>query len=56
MPEAGCILIDGSDLTVIDVTWLRRQIGAVLQENVLFNRTIRENIALADPGMVPWSG
>ena len=32
-------------------SWLRRQVGVVLQENVLFNRTIRENIALADPGM-----
>ena len=29
--------------------WLRRQIGVVLQENMLFNRTIHENIALADP-------
>ncbi|WP_315718630.1 MULTISPECIES: type I secretion system permease/ATPase [unclassified Bradyrhizobium] len=51
VPESGRILIDGVDLTVADVTWLRRQIGAVLQENVLFNRTIRDNIALADPGM-----
>jgi len=51
VPEAGRILIDGIDLTVVDVAWLRRQIGTVLQENVLFNRTIRENIALADPGM-----
>ncbi|PIT06096.1 peptidase C39, partial [Bradyrhizobium nitroreducens] len=51
VPEAGRILIDGIDLTVTDVAWLRRQIGTVLQENVLFNRTIRENIALADPGM-----
>lgn len=51
VPEAGRILIDGIDLTVADVAWLRRQIGTVLQENVLFNRTIRENIALADPGM-----
>ncbi|MGC4087282.1 MAG: hypothetical protein QM756_05120 [Polyangiaceae bacterium] len=33
------------------LSWLRRQIGVVLQENVLFNHTIRENIALADPGM-----
>ena len=31
-------------------TWLRRQLGVVLQENILFNRTIRDNIALADPG------
>ena len=51
VPEAGRILIDGIDLTVADVAWLRRQIGTVLQENVLFNRSIRENIALADPGM-----
>jgi ATP-binding cassette, subfamily B, bacterial HlyB/CyaB len=51
VPEGGRILIDGIDLTVADVAWLRRQIGAVLQENVLFNRSIRENIALADPGM-----
>ena len=36
---------------MVDVAWLRRQIGVVLQENVLFNRSIRENIALADPGM-----
>ncbi|TIU36453.1 MAG: ATP-binding cassette domain-containing protein, partial [Mesorhizobium sp.] len=35
----------------VDLTWLRRQIGVVLQENVLFNRSIRENIALADPAM-----
>jgi ATP-binding cassette, subfamily B, bacterial HlyB/CyaB len=51
VPESGRVLIDGIDLNVADVTWLRRQIGSVLQENVLFNRTIRNNIALADPGM-----
>jgi len=51
VPESGRILIDGIDLTIADVAWLRRQIGSVLQENVLFNRTIRDNIALADPGM-----
>jgi ATP-binding cassette, subfamily B, bacterial HlyB/CyaB len=51
VPEGGRILIDGIDLTVADVAWLRRQIGAVLQENVLFNRSIRDNIALVDPGM-----
>lgn len=48
-PESGRVLIDGVDLALIDTAWLRRQIGVVLQENVLFNRTIRENIALADP-------
>ena len=51
VPESGRILVDGVDLGVVDVSWLRRQIGVVLQENELFNRTIRENIALADPGM-----
>ena len=49
MPESGRGLVDGVDLTPVDPAWLRRQIGVVLQENVLFNRTIRENIALADP-------
>jgi ATP-binding cassette, subfamily B, bacterial HlyB/CyaB len=51
VPETGRVLIDGVDLAMVDVTWLRRQIGVVLQENVLFNGTVRDNIALADPGM-----
>jgi ATP-binding cassette, subfamily B, bacterial HlyB/CyaB len=50
-PESGRVLVDGVDLAMVDVAWLRRQIGVVLQENVLFRRTVRENIALADPGM-----
>jgi subfamily B ATP-binding cassette protein HlyB/CyaB len=50
-PESGRVLVDGVDLALADPAWLRRQIGVVLQENVLFNRTVRENIALADPGM-----
>jgi subfamily B ATP-binding cassette protein HlyB/CyaB len=36
---------------MVDTTWLRRQMGIVLQENVLFNRSVRDNIALADPAM-----
>jgi subfamily B ATP-binding cassette protein HlyB/CyaB len=51
VPESGRILVDGVDLALVDPAWLRRQIGVVLQENLLFNRTIRENIALADPSM-----
>ena len=51
VPESGRVLIDGVDLAMVDAAWLRRQIGVVLQENVLFRRTVRENIALADPGM-----
>lgn len=50
-PERGQILIDGIDIAQVDTAWLRRQIGVVLQENLLFNRTIHENIALADPAM-----
>lgn len=51
VPERGRVLIDGIDLAMVDVSSLRRQIGVVLQENVLFNRSVRENIALADPGV-----
>ena len=51
LPESGRVLVDGTDLAIIDTSWLRRQIGVVLQENVLFNRTVRDNIALSDPGM-----
>ncbi len=51
VPESGRILIDGIDLAVVDPSWLRRQIGVVLQENVLFNCSVRDNIALADPAM-----
>lgn len=51
VPESGRVLVDGTDLAMVDPTWLRRQIGIVLQENILFNRTVRDNIALADPTM-----
>ena len=50
VPEGGRVLIDGMDLAQVDPAWLRRQIGVVLQENFLFNRSVRDNIALADPG------
>jgi len=51
VPESGRVSIDGVDLTVADIAWLRRQVGVVLQENVLFNSSVRDNIALADPAM-----
>ncbi len=50
-PQNGRVLIDGVDLALVETAWLRRQVGVVLQENILFNRSIRDNIALADPGM-----
>jgi subfamily B ATP-binding cassette protein HlyB/CyaB len=49
VPEQGQVLIDGRDISLADPSWLRRQIGVVLQENMLFNLTVRENIALAMP-------
>ena len=50
-PQIGQVMLDGVDIAQLDPGWLRRQIGVVLQENMLFNRTIHENIALADPAM-----
>lgn len=49
VPDSGRILIDGVDLIQVEPAWLRRQIGVVLQENFLFNGSIRENIAISRP-------
>jgi ATP-binding cassette, subfamily B, bacterial HlyB/CyaB len=49
VPEQGRVLVDGTDLALVDPAWLRRQVGVVLQENILFNRSVRENIALTNP-------
>lgn len=51
LPEKGRILLDGTDLSMVDTSWLRRQIGVVGQDTALFNRSVRENIALGDPSM-----
>jgi subfamily B ATP-binding cassette protein HlyB/CyaB len=51
VPESGRVLVDGVDLAMVDTAWLRRQVGIVLQDNILFNCSVRENIALADPAM-----
>ena len=47
--QSGRILYDGNDARHIDLDHLRRSVGIVLQENVLFRGTLRENIALARP-------
>lgn len=49
VPQQGRILIDGMGLSLVDAGWLRRQMGVVSQDSVLFNRSVRENIALSDP-------
>lgn len=48
-PEQGRVTVDGIDISLIDAAQLRRQVGVVLQENLLFNRSVRENIAITDP-------
>lgn len=49
VPDRGKVLVDGQDISIIDTTSLRQQIGVVLQENILFNRSVRDNIALTNP-------
>jgi subfamily B ATP-binding cassette protein HlyB/CyaB len=51
VPEAGKVTIDGLDLALADAMALRRQIGVVPQDSVLFTGTVRDNIALTDPGL-----
>lgn len=48
VPTAGNITIDGMDVCAMDGAWLRRQIGVVSQDFVLFNRSIRENIVMGN--------
>lgn len=50
-PDRGRVLIDGQDISIVDTTSLRHQLGVVLQENVLFTGTIRDNIALSNPAL-----
>ena len=44
-PDSGTITLDGVDIKDLKVGWLRRQMGLVSQEPILFNDTIRANIA-----------
>ena len=48
-PTDGAIRLDGHDLRTLDADWLRRQVGVVAQEPVLFAASIRENILYGDP-------
>jgi ATP-binding cassette, subfamily B, bacterial HlyB/CyaB len=51
VPDRGRVLVDGQDIAIIDTTSLRHQMGVVLQENTLFTRSIRDNIALGNPAL-----
>ncbi len=48
-PTAGVVRLDGVDLRELDPSWLRRQIGVVSQEPVLFSSSIADNIRYAKP-------
>lgn len=49
-PDAGVIRLDGTDIATLDLRDLRRQFGHVPQRPLLFNGTIRDNIAFGLPG------
>ena len=51
VPDSGRVLIDGLDINRVDAAWLRRQFGVVGQDTMLFNRSVRENITLGEPGL-----
>ena len=51
VPDRGRVMVDGQDIAIIDTASLRHQIGVVLQENNLFTRSIRDNIALSNPAL-----
>ncbi|MBO0348671.1 peptidase domain-containing ABC transporter [Phormidium pseudopriestleyi FRX01] len=48
-PTGGRILLDGYDVSKVELYSLRSQIGVVLQDTLLFNGTVQENIALTNP-------
>ena len=52
-PNEGQVLVDGIDVNHARPSWLRSQIGVVLQDNLLFNRSIHDNIAIANPAHDP---
>ena len=49
-PEAGSVLVDGREVTSLNVGWLRDKIGVVGQEPVLFATSIIENIRFGREG------
>ena len=49
-PDSGHITLDGIEIKEFQVKWLRQQMGLVIQEPILFNETIRANIAYGKAG------
>lgn len=48
-PQKGTILVDGMDIAIVDTDALRRSMGVVLQDNMLFAGSILDNITLCTP-------
>ncbi len=48
-PQSGAVKIDGTDIRALTLTGLRRNIGVVFQEVLLFNRSIAENLRVGNP-------
>ncbi|MBR5913877.1 MAG: peptidase domain-containing ABC transporter [Selenomonadaceae bacterium] len=49
VPESGIITVGGINTKEANLAWLRDQIGVVMQENYLFNSSVRDNIAVSRP-------
>jgi ATP-binding cassette subfamily B protein len=49
-PDSGCVSIDGQDISQVSQASLRRAIGIVPQDTVLFNDSIFENVRYGNPG------
>ena len=52
-PEGGCVLVDSIDIAKVELYSLRRQIGIVPQETILFDGSVEENITLTNPDASP---
>jgi ATP-binding cassette, subfamily B, beta-glucan exporter len=48
-PQSGAVMIDGMDIRAVKLTGLRRNIGVVFQEVLLFNRSVAENLRVGKP-------
>lgn len=48
-PTSGVILLDGNDITKMDKSWVRKNVGIILQEPFLYSRTIGQNISITLP-------
>nr|GMD11587.1 ABC transporter B family member 9-like [Ipomoea batatas] len=51
-PESGAVLLDGVPLRELKLSWLRQQMGLVSRDSILFNETVRDNIAYGKQGTV----